>query len=66
MPQTYKITSDNSEIEHIKDEKRIISRKKVDIMVFKYTKSQTKEGKEVTFTKADFEKYKNMGNIVEI
>ena len=66
MPETYRITSDNSEIEHIKTEKRPIGKKNVDVMIFKYTKSQTKLGKEVTFTKADFEKYKNMGNIVAI
>jgi hypothetical protein len=77
MPQTYRIASDNSEIEVITEN---FTRKRYDkvakrhydeplanpTITVKYTKSQTKEGKEVTFTKADFEKYKNMGNIVEI
>jgi len=76
MPQTYLITSDNSEMEYQKTETHRIktdskgkqTKEKLpdELMVFKYTKSQTKEGKEVTFTKADFEKYKNMGNIVEL
>jgi hypothetical protein len=66
MPETYKIISDNSEIEFIKSEKRTIGKKKVDVMIFKYVKSQTKLGKEATFTKTDFEKYLKMGNIVKL
>lgn len=76
MPQTYRINSDHSEILYShtithrintnSKGKQTKDKLPDELMVFKYTKSQTKEGKEVTFTKADFEKYKNMGNIVEI
>jgi len=75
MPQAYRITSDNSEIEYshsqthrIKtDSKGKQTKEKLsdELMIFTYTKAQTKSG-EVTFTKADFEKYLKMGNIVEI
>jgi hypothetical protein len=76
MPQTYRITSDDSEIEYSRTETHRIktdskgrqTKDKLpdELMIFKYTKSQTKDGKEVTFTKADFEKYIKMGNIVKI
>lgn len=76
MPETYLITSDNSEIEFIKSETHRIktdskgkqTKEKLpdELMIFKYVKSQTKLGKEVTFTKTDFEKYLKMGNIVKL
>lgn len=76
MSETYKITSDDSEIEFQKNETHRIktdskgkqTKEKLtdELMIFKYTKSQTKLGKEVTFTKTDFEKYLKMGNIVKL